>query len=262
MKHRRQCRHKFFVCRSCFGIFGNWQHLFDHKVKHRQSDPDWDGIRFSHRSDSNAEHRCGVSGCDRKFADLRSLTKHRRVHSKPFRCTAFIGGALCGKTFSNKRNLTVHARSHSNDRREKCHFCCRAFCDPSTLRNHIKALHSEVVTKAFSCRVCQKRFGHKHALQKHLEIHSNAGGRRTFRCASCDMTFTAKSNKIRHDKKYHGVLGAARIAASFPSSGAANDEQHLFHCTPCGKSWTRKSDKARHDRFHHKVIDVRRSPTP
>ena len=238
-----------FVCRSCFGIFGNWQQLFDHKKKYRRLDDDWNGIQFPHRSDPNAVHHCDHDGCGRQFVDLRSLTKHKRTHSKPFQCTALIrGGVACGKSFGNKRNLKIHARSHRNDRREKCSFCGLTFCDPSTLRKHVQRVHTGD-PRPYSCRLCLKRFAQKHALQQHLAIHSNDGGRHMFSCHSCDMTFTVKSNRDRHQKKYHGDSGGYN--ADPLDIGDDHGGDQLFHCVPCGKSWTRKSDKARHDHYHH-----------
>jgi len=240
-RHKRQCRHKFHVCRCCFGIFGNWQQLQQHKAKYGS----WDSVQFPNRSRPDTVFQCDHDGCTHRCVGVRALTKHKRIHSKPFRCT------LCGKSFGNKRNLTIHARSHRDDRREKCRFCGSAFCDPSTLRSHIKRAHAEVASKAFSCRVCLKRFAEKDKLQKHMAIHSRKTSRDLLRCASCDMTFTVKSNRDRHHRKYHGHSDG-KSTGKVVGDGA--DE--LFRCVPCGKSWTRKSDKARHDRYHHGTSNV------
>eukprot|EP01083_Nonionella_stella_P084592 234219_1 len=110
---------------------------------------------------------------------------------------------ICNKAFANKRNLMVHSRSHRNDRREKCKFCHHSFCDPSTLKNHIKNVHCEVIPKQFICKLCHKKFARKYPLQKHLETHSNYLNRKLFQCTQCDKSFTFKSNRTRHNKKFH-----------------------------------------------------------
>ena len=150
-------------------------------------------------------YTCDYDGCNKLYYDLRTLNKHKRVHTKPFKCLFLINNHhLCNKSFSNKRNLKIHARSHKNERKEKCKFCGKTFCDPSTLKNHIKYIHSCGTTpKPYVCKVCHKKFARKASLQKHLEIHLNAEKRKLFECKHCNKSFTVKSNRTRHIKKLH-----------------------------------------------------------
>lgn len=181
------------VCHDCLGIFETRQQLFEHKRKY--IDPN---------ANNNKIYECDVTGCNRIFPDLRTLNKHKNTHFKPFKCLLITSiGTICNKSFSNKRNLTIHQRSHNDDRREKCRFCQKKFCDPSTLKKHIKCIHSKVTEKQFVCKLCHKKFAKKHSLEKHFEIHSNLMNRKQFECHLCDKIFTVKSNRNRHLKKVH-----------------------------------------------------------
>merc|ERR1711933_206353 len=85
-------------------------------------------------------------------------------------------GMKCGifnKLFGKQYDYQMHLRTHANARPEQCKFCKKRFCDPATLRKHVKHIHVNskhgLVEKPFVCRTCHKCFKYKHTLKAHIE---------------------------------------------------------------------------------------------
>lgn len=163
-----------FCCRQCFGIFESKSALNSHQF-------------------------------EKNHFEVRKGEIFRKRAPKKFEC------GHCHKIFLKKYDYQIHVRTHNDERVEKCKFCEKKFCDPATLRKHIKYIHgkNELTEKPFSCRMCHKRFKYKHSLKAHLECqHQNGGNlkeRKLFKCPmkGCMLSFTYKSNRNAHLKKYH-----------------------------------------------------------
>merc|ERR1712157_491040 len=107
--------------------------------------------------------------------------------------------------------MEYHRRTHLKEKLEKCSFCKKSFVNPSTLRNHIKTVHNEMV-KPYSCRKCEKRFAKESLLKIHWKIHFNAVGDQTemessFKCPYCPIDNSYKFSRwgavLRHCMKQH-----------------------------------------------------------
>ena len=71
---------------------------------------------------------------------INRLNQHRLSYSKPFSCSH------CNKSFGKRWNLKIHERIHNKqqnmDTMKRCKFCDKKFHEPSSLKKHIKNIHS------------------------------------------------------------------------------------------------------------------------
>lgn len=69
-------------------------------------------------------YECPVSGCERKFVDPSSVTKHLVIHNKDdrkFQCS------LCGSRFNRLGALRYHEKTHRQERNHHCDLCNKSF---------------------------------------------------------------------------------------------------------------------------------------
>jgi len=196
-RHKVVCpfgqRGESHCCRVCFNIFGSRQELLDHQQSTKH------GATTFHPPRGGARWRCTVNGCGASFDREYLLRKHRKYHEKAFKCPE----RGCNKRFGSKAYLlNVHAKIHRGERNEKCGFCDRTFTDRSTLRNHVKAMHSPDALRVFVCRRCCKRFSKRSALQRHMKSHEK--DKVALKCPGCSQTFSVQSNLNRHFRRKHG----------------------------------------------------------
>ena len=86
----------------------------------------------------------GCSICGKAFSRKHILKIHLDTHygKKDFQC------AVCGKRFLQKSNLNRHERIHeSKNFGYGCRFCGQAFTQNKHLKNHMMALHPELMDK-------------------------------------------------------------------------------------------------------------------
>jgi len=176
-QHRIFCRFSFFCCRCCYGIFESKSSLNIHQNK------------FNH------------------FTPKQRKEKTR--NNRKFKCE------ICKKLVGTNYDLKIHLRTHKNERCEECKFCGKKFCDPATLRKHIKYIHTDngLMEKQFVCRKCHKRFRWKNSLKTHLQTQHQQNQnstltlkeRKVYVCPvnECQISFTYKSNCNAHLKKFH-----------------------------------------------------------
>eukprot|EP01084_Bolivina_argentea_P164544 286078_1 len=145
--------------------------------------------------------KCDWKQCNAIFRHKYLLSKHKKNHLKPYKCLF----KTCNKSFSSKSYLLqIHNKIHENKRKAKCKFCNMKFTDPSTLRSHLKYVHSTNMLKRFICKICQKQFTKKCSLKAHFQTHQKRKNRQLFYCIHCNnKTFTVKSNLNRHLKIFH-----------------------------------------------------------
>eukprot|EP01083_Nonionella_stella_P304742 1060247_1 len=142
---------------------------------------------------------CDHHQCNRRFSKIIQLQNHKmKCHlTIKYQCS------FCDRGFREKRKQIYHERTHLNDRKERCPFCKKTFCDPSTLRQHIHNIHDNV-PKPYLCKKCGKRFAKLSLLQIHWKTHLvSVQQRKLYECEYCNSSFTTKSNRNKHLKKYH-----------------------------------------------------------
>merc|ERR1712130_377488 len=154
----------------------------------------------NNHSHHNNEYFCDYNECTKVFTSKWKLNKHKMSHYRLYKCIQ------CQKRFSSAKHLRIHQRSHDNERNEKCRFCNKYFLDSSTLRNHIKCVHSESIAyNPDLCRICYKSFVKRSLLRIHHSTHLKRSQRRLLQCEICknEKTFTTQSNLNRHYKNMH-----------------------------------------------------------
>ena len=140
-------------------------------------------------------HECDI--CNKRFAYLHNLTRHRRnLHSakdeqnqpqksgstnkwimysgdiaKPFKC----GYEGCGKQYTRKSSLRNHFISHIGGSQFRCYYgdCAGAirYCDSQALARHIHLKHT--MLRPYKCDTCNKQYGRREYLRYHKEqVHS------------------------------------------------------------------------------------------
>jgi len=97
--------------------------------------------------------------------------------------------------------------------------------------------------KRLNCPLCARAFPWLSALKRHILTHS---GTKFYRCPKCTLQFSTKSNRERHLRRTHGILGQQhlqllhkqlQLAHSTPSDPADSAASSASHAAP---SWTNR----------------------
>ena len=190
------------ACRKCSLGFENFDQLKEH-------------LEASHQNEDTTCFQC-----DRKFSDIRYLSKHfhdNHGDQHEFFCRECNQALslpskvktheeiphealcnVCGKKFIDKSFLLNHIRdSHLKDK--ICDTCGRGFSDTMTLQEH--ELREHIVNKAHKCDYCWKTFQGKRKLEEHIvAVHY---GKREHECKECGKCFAVKVTLDRHIKAVH-----------------------------------------------------------
>lgn len=85
-----------------------------------------------------------------------------------------------------------------------CDQCGKAFLIHSTLKYHMRSVHSDV--KPYCCELCNRTFKTPQLLKTHQQVHSDD---RRHACEVCGRRFHRKGTLIRHSSVHTGVLAFA-----------------------------------------------------
>jgi hypothetical protein len=152
-------------------------------------------------------HRCSVAGCDSKFGQRGSLTRHlKNKHTANPRTHAC---PHCPSRFSERWTLNVHVRNvHLKIKAHKCPYTeCAArpgFSELWNLRKHISIVH--LLNRPFPCPHCKRFFGYKGDMKKHVdELHTSSSEARPYICQvpGCAVKFARMRYLRRHQNLNH-----------------------------------------------------------
>ncbi|CAG9810117.1 unnamed protein product [Chironomus riparius] len=136
--------------------------------------------------DNAAPITCEI--CNRSFAQLFSLNRHKLIHSgeRPHKCS------LCNFGFVQKSDLQRHMSVHNDNADFPCLSCEKKFKSKKNLSLHLMT-HS--VEKPFKCETCGKDFKYRRLMKLHQIIHSK---RKKYNCDFCEKIFVTKPSLKAH----------------------------------------------------------------
>lgn len=259
-----------YVCRGCSKAF-----MYDRYLE-------------KHRCLGSVPKTFECEECGRKFTRHNLLTEHKRVHTgeRPFECEdcckTFAKRDLwrrhrlthkdkrfecqeCGKRFAQKSTMQVHMSVHSKERKHVCDVCNKSFKLASSLRNHLKAMHTknskaETKPSAYLCSYCGKVFRHLGWMLKHL---CEATGVKRFQCSMCSKKFDKKQQLEVHSRTHTGIrpYKCKECEKCFTQVSSLKDHmvthtgEKNYKCDLCHCAFTRKNSLQRHKLIIHEGVE-------
>ena len=66
---------------------------------------------------------------------------------------------ICGKSYTTRRGMRTHMQYHSTERPHRCETCNAAFKVRSKLRDHVRLVHTHVVSTVFVAKLTVSNSG-------------------------------------------------------------------------------------------------------
>ena len=203
------------------------------------------------RQRSNVVNTKQCSQCPKKFKSNSDRERHENgVHSKGRFPCEICGTILTAKTYliahmrrvhrilKNDLNLTEFdefnsmKNEHHKDPTEKsyCDICDRHFKERRYLRQHMRNVHNEKLSKqpeeskGFDCEYCDKSLGSEYNLQRHIQVVHKKD--QLCKCEVCGATFARLRSLNQHKEKVHdlemerGILNPMDDCQTSPSKSA------------------------------------------
>ncbi|XP_050418090.2 gastrula zinc finger protein XlCGF26.1 [Patella vulgata] len=137
---------------------------------------------MTHINSQIEEKRYKCELCNRMFATISNVTRHKKIHTgeKSFLCN------ICGEGFGQYSQLQVHNRIHTGERPFACKICYKTFTSNYVLQNHYR-IHSN--DRPHTCDVCGLSFKSPFNFKRHSQKHTNP---RPYKCSVCGKDYTKK----------------------------------------------------------------------
>ena len=84
----------------------------------------------------------------------------------------------------------------------QCPHCGKMVPGTTTLRNHIKSVHTSMKDRPLKCETCGKGFFSKQAIEEHYNVHTGA---KPFECKYCPAAFGSNGTRRMHEKGHLGI---------------------------------------------------------
>lgn len=221
--------HKSLTCPACRKVYFVENSLNNHiRLYHPQ-------VLYANEKKPMAKSALQCKHCDRLFATAADLQLHNATHQG--KCQNMCD--QCNKSFRCASLLRVHLNYINADHSIlTCPTCMKTFTVASTLSNHIRTHHPEILpgydkkilaASAFKCRHCSKPFATVADLELHNETHQ---GRCQNMCEQCKKTFRCPS-LLRAHLKYsdpdHSSLTCPTCAKTFMVESSLINHIRTFH---------------------------------
>jgi len=130
---------------------------------------------------SETEFKKSCPICSKNYYEAWKYKLHLAVdHNNPgsqiFKCPQ------CLIEFKTRTNLFQHVfRKHENERRLKCRYCYRTFCQSTRLETHVEKVHKKQANRmsnphpdpVHSCQTCTLKFAKAWELDLHISVEHN-----------------------------------------------------------------------------------------
>lgn len=182
---------------------------------------------------------------------------------KKYKCTQ----KGCDKKFKTKSGLGLHLvdKHQINCKWYYCSKCSYKTTRNSSLKNHIKNKHSNIIKKTqYACSICKKKFTSKDDRNKHQITHSN-NEIIYYKCdyKGCNKQYTYKTSLKKHISLKHKEIETwyhcNLCSSKFPLKESL--KQHIFtvhsnnfiKCDLCDKKVKTNGALALHKKFIHNI---------
>ncbi len=144
---------------------------------------------------------CDVEGCGVSLKTKGGLAIHKRiVHDRMDQCIC----SICGDKFNRQNSLLRHKSSRHGSAVFPCDVpgCAKVYKRFEYLKEHKFKKHNKGTGLVYECKECDKSYFDRSSLWRHNHLeHDNL---RYYCWASdCEITFSKKSDRTRHIKRFH-----------------------------------------------------------
>lgn len=85
----------------------------------------------------------------------------------------------------------------------QCEYCKKKFKTLYNLNMHLSTDHTESEKLTYLCDICSRTFEMRLLMLLHMNKHEKG----CYKCTKCDETFDTKTDRLRHRKSAHVVVG-------------------------------------------------------
>lgn len=164
-------------CEICGKCFGNTLNFEKHQKNHSKA----------------KSHICHI--CGKGHKDKALLKSHLKSHDGEDHGPVYC--SVCNKKFLRPALLELHTQKfHIDEEPFKCLICGSVVTRLSSLRQHMRNLHSQIEHK---CKFCNNLFRSAEILKKHQLIHL---GLKPYKCSVCPFSSRQSHGLTSHMKQH------------------------------------------------------------
>jgi len=260
--HKKRCGQSFSLsCNMCDEGFTNNAGLSIHMArKHNvinykcdvcnedfKAKRDLERHKEREKHSGEIENKIHCEKCNKSFVSLHIYDTHmKRSHSKVYNCDK------CAKMFDSAKDLRNHNRKeHEISTQNSCKICNLTFDDNKLLHKHMKQENH----RNFYCEVCSGSFLTISSLRVHIKyLHTS------FNCNLCNQSFDGMRGLSAHKEKIHAVFQEKEYVCptcGFTTKRQNNYNSHLsihgprkHKCNHCEKAFKNQPALKVHMRIH------------
>ena len=120
--------------------------------------------------------------CDKSFAQLSELNRHKRSHEVQMQ-----------QSIMSQSILSSSINTITPEKPFRCEICNASFTVKASLIGHMRG-HNGI--KPYQCTQCGKRFTNKSSHSAHLKVHLQ--GEKCFKCDICNRKVKNKIKKVKN----------------------------------------------------------------